>query len=82
MISDYVDKKIFDSNIAKYSEMTQHNIYCIGDDPYTKEFRMKYRLDNFTNCENLLSANMLCLKWNKHVVYFYKTLVCILIELF
>lgn len=56
LISDYVDKKIFDSNIAKYSEMTQHNIYCIGDDPYTKEFRMKHRLDNFTNCENLLSA--------------------------
>ena len=26
LISDYVDKKIFDSNIAKYSEMTQHNI--------------------------------------------------------
>ena len=54
LISDKIDSKAFETNITKYTAITQHNINFDNEDPYTKEFRLMYRLDKFKQCENLL----------------------------
>ncbi|SDZ84382.1 hypothetical protein [Selenomonas ruminantium] len=53
-LSNKINDKIFESNIRKYSKTIQQKVCYNDEDPYSKEFRLEYKLDNFRQCENLL----------------------------
>ena len=53
-LSNKINDKIFESNIQKYSKTIQQKVCHNDEDPYSKKFRLEYRLDNFRQCENLL----------------------------
>lgn len=53
-LSDKIDDKIFEGNICRFSRMVTQTSCYNDEEPYTKEFRMKYRLDAFYQCDNLL----------------------------
>ena len=53
-LSNKVNNQIFESSIKKYSRIIQQKICYNDEEPYSKEFRQEYRLDNFRQCENLL----------------------------
>lgn len=53
-LSDKVNDKIFEGSVKKYSKIIQQEICYNDEDPYSEEFRQKYKLDNFRQCENLL----------------------------
>ena len=56
LISNAVDKSIFDSNLAKCSEVISSDIMLDDDkDVYSKEYIKRYRLDRYDEFENLLS---------------------------